>query len=178
MYEGRVGIYWGGTFGPERKPRAVIEPITQLPPPHPLSPPPSPEYKEEFVKYFRRQSAVLDTKLVSHVSFKMHFPGNPFVSNSALHATVHLSFSPFLRRLFNFCAPPFLTSGLLPSSASRVPPKNPPLNINGRHSVQVQGIHANAPPGHPIDSNAPRMEKNSQVNCSTLANISGACTGT
>ena len=109
MYEERVGIYWGGTFGPERKPRAVIEPITQLPPPHPLSPPPSPEYKEEFVKYFRRQSAVLDTKLVSHVSFKMHFPGNPFVSNSALHATVDLSFSPFLRRLFNFCAPPFLT---------------------------------------------------------------------
>ena len=109
MYEGRVGIYWGGTFGPERKPRAVIEPITQLPPLHPLSPPPSPEYKEEFVKYFRRQSAVLDTKLVSHVSFKMHFPGNPFVSNSALHATVDLSFSPFLRRLFNFCAPPFLT---------------------------------------------------------------------
>ena len=105
MYEERVGIYWGGTFGPERKPRAVIEPITQLPPPHPLSPPPSPEYKEEFVKYFRRQSAVLDTKLVSHVSFKMHFPGNPFVSNSALHATVDLSFSPFLRRLFNFCAP-------------------------------------------------------------------------
>ena len=73
MYEGRVGIYWGGTFGPERKPRAVIEPITQLPSPHPLSPSPSPEYKEEFVKYFRRQSAVLDTKLVSHVSFKLHF---------------------------------------------------------------------------------------------------------
>ena len=71
---------------------------------------------------------------------------------------------------------PIPHTGLLPSSASRALPKNPPLNINGRHSVQVQGIHANAPPGHPIDSNAPRMEKNSQVNCSTLANISGACT--
>ena len=124
MYEGRVGIYWGGTFGPERKPRAVIEPITQLPPPHPLSPPPSPEYKEEFVKYFRRQSAVLDTKLVSHVSFKMHFPGNPFVSNSALPARVHLSFSPFLRRLFNFCAPPFLTP-----ASYRVPQVGSPQKI-------------------------------------------------
>ena len=98
---------------------------------------PSPEYKEDFEKYFRLQSAVVDSKLVSLVSLK-------------LHATVHLSFSPFLRRLFNFCAPPFLTSGLLPRSASRVPPKkNPPLNINGRHSVQVRGIHANSPPGHP-----------------------------
>ena len=46
-YEERVGIYWGGTFGPERKPRAVIEPITQLPPPHPLSPPHRPEYIEK-----------------------------------------------------------------------------------------------------------------------------------
>ena len=41
-----------------------------------------------------------------------------------------------------------------PAASYRVPqvgfpPKNPLLNINGRHSVQVRGIHANSPPGHP-----------------------------
>ena len=100
-------------------------------------------------------------------------PRNPFVSHFALHARVHLSFSPFLRRLFNFCAPPFLTLASYRVPQVGFPQKNPPLNINGRHSVQVQGIHANAPPGHPIDSNAPRMEKNSRVNRFTLANITG-----
>ena len=116
---------------------------------------------------------MIDTKLVSHVSFKLHF------SKKSLCFTFRFTCqSPSL--IFTVSPPPLQLlctpiphTGLLPSSASRALPKNPPLNINGRHSVQVQGIHANAPPGHPIDSNAPRMEKNSRVNRFTLANITG-----